>query len=477
MAQPPPPLPRAGMYNRGGFATPPPTNDVEDVPSWVTSAGAYNPSEFDIPQAGGSGGYGGGGGGYGGGGGGGFEAPAAPSQSNAQFTGVFSLRSQGEVDQLTMAVRNLVEKGVNIFYLLDRSAIVGELTANIRTIVNLSGTFPSLCLDADSKMAANAVVDSMAASMRQFEQATSGHMPGQKLGENACKDVAAAIRNLLSKTAELTDLMEENQIQRGIRIVKQAFNAIMLLKDVRSMYGLDQNANHAERAMSTLEKLLENRVNVTDEMDQKRELIEMSEIVKTYTPELMEASRQKAQDPDAPAAKERHAVVIKKLALTMKRLLDMLQSRSLSIAGQAGFSYDRLAQALDALDDAVRSGSSGMATQQAKGLVDELKKLQNAATLGSQNEADRLAREELERAGRALGDSIARLVNATKGALTDSSSSMQMDFSSCLQDVKGQVEVLKPMVTPRARNSALKDTLLTASKNLTSGMENMLDTI
>ena len=79
------------MYNRGGFATPPPSNDVEDVPSWVNSAGAYNPSEFDIPQARG------GGGGYGGGDGGGFEPPAAPSQSNAQFTGVFSLRSQGEV--------------------------------------------------------------------------------------------------------------------------------------------------------------------------------------------------------------------------------------------------------------------------------------------------------------------------------------------------------------------------------------------
>lgn len=84
---------------------------------------------------------------------------AAQSTSKADFTGVFTLKTPAEAQRLSDAVRGIVEKSVNIFFVVATDINAAKnLIEDIETTIRLCAEFPELCsvdntrVDADEAM-------------------------------------------------------------------------------------------------------------------------------------------------------------------------------------------------------------------------------------------------------------------------------------------------------------------------------------
>jgi hypothetical protein len=81
----------------------------------------------------------------------------------SQFTGVFTLKTHEQVQQLSAAVKHLVENSIEIFNFLEtgKTAEVTQLIQDLDTITRLSAEFVDLTLDAEERSKAQDVVSCM----------------------------------------------------------------------------------------------------------------------------------------------------------------------------------------------------------------------------------------------------------------------------------------------------------------------------
>jgi hypothetical protein len=71
-----------------------------------------------------------------------MEPPPSPSsRSKSSFSGVFTLKTQSEANELARAVTTLVERGVNIFYELERGTS-GEIEDTLKAVIRFVQFIP-----------------------------------------------------------------------------------------------------------------------------------------------------------------------------------------------------------------------------------------------------------------------------------------------------------------------------------------------
>ena len=87
-----------------------------------------------------------------------FATIAAMNKSN--FIGVFTLKTQEEVQQLAFAVQKLVERSVDVFVLMAEGK-ASELRGYMETITRVAPSFIDLTVDEAEKRRAQAVLDSL----------------------------------------------------------------------------------------------------------------------------------------------------------------------------------------------------------------------------------------------------------------------------------------------------------------------------
>lgn len=393
--------------------------------------------------------------------------------TNASFTGVFSLKTQDQVDQLVLSVKAIVERGVNILHVADRHDLVNEVLGHVSTVVRLSSEFIDLTLDDIERQRAQSVVNQLANSERELRSIFAAH-GGGKLPDDLAQKVASHMRNILERIADLTDMMEDNQNQRGLRTVKQAFESLVLLRDPNNNYSFDSKANHAERALDNFCRLTDNRLQVTEDSALKSQLESIKRTVETQKRPLIDAARQVSYN-SSPSNVEAQNRILEQVAAAIKQLLEMLQNETTKVLSSCDFSHEKINQALDALVDAIKQGATQDATDQARIIVDQVNGLARDAGLsGGESDAERRAREALKLSADALRNMTKRLVDATKQALNDPSKCD--DATRAVEEVKAQVANVAPP-TPRRQNDGLRATLLSASKELSSGLGGVVDTL
>jgi len=154
-------------------------------------------------------------------------------RANSAFTGVLTLKTPEQVAQLAGAVKTLVETAVSVFAYLDnnKTAELNGIIANMETVAHLAGEFLDLIVEDEELSQAKAIVKDLQASVATCKSLFDGYVDDvEERRKDDIKDtIGDAMQLFLGRTADLTDVMEDNQNKQGIAKIRQAFQAMQML--------------------------------------------------------------------------------------------------------------------------------------------------------------------------------------------------------------------------------------------------------
>jgi hypothetical protein len=289
---------------------------------------------------------------------------------------------------------------------------------------------------------------------------------GSKLSQSDNESLAKQMQNVLTSIASITDLMEDEQIERLVRFVNGSFQHVLILKETRSDYRLDAKLKDAVGAWQLLRDQMIKRAGVTEDETISQGIVSSVNDIVANVPHLVRATQQLVSAPqDAEHVAAQEAAVLA-VATAFQKLIRVI--RSSKVSGSASFEYDVIAESLDALRDAVRSGSTRAAVENAKIIAGEIANLERQNAV-----ADEAARRQLDDSLAGLKDMTARLLSATKDALADPSQGDKL--SGIVDGMKEQVVQCSLVDTRRRRGTSLKDRLVECAHELSVGIDSLAD--
>jgi len=369
----------------------------------------------------------------------------------SKFTGVFTLKTQEEASQLANAVQRLVEKSVSVFQLIE-SGGGGELKGYMDTILLVAPSFVDLTHDQAERERALAVISALSRAEANLSQYFTP-IPRFNVDEATREAVSRNMGVFLEKLADLCDMMEENQLTRGVLIVQQALKFMEMLSAERPASQIFiPKLNNASAAFTAVDRLLDNRISVADEGEVKVKLQKMRDEEKAQSNELVFAARALHQEPKNEGLILKYKDVMTRQVDTLSRLEAMLQSE-VRIKTSSSFSHQKVSAALDALGDAVQCHDRNLATENARNIV-----------------------KEIEQAGSAeLRAKTKEVVQATIEALGDGGKQAELDKAMAelreLAQAVGEAEGV-PEGTMR-QNQQLRQQLMQASKDISHNVEDI----
>eukprot|EP00013_Stygamoeba_regulata_P023970 CAMPEP_0177655240 /NCGR_PEP_ID=MMETSP0447-20121125/14839_1 /TAXON_ID=0 /ORGANISM="Stygamoeba regulata, Strain BSH-02190019" /LENGTH=405 /DNA_ID=CAMNT_0019159101 /DNA_START=22 /DNA_END=1239 /DNA_ORIENTATION=+ len=397
-------------------------------------------------------------------------------ETSASFVGVFSLRTPEQVAEMVTAVRGVVEKSAKLFFVITTEEYAPQSLMNdLNTIVRLSSDFPNLCKDETVKLRSQEIVQSMSTSRLALEGVLSGRKPLVPLNEHEAKVISEEVASILEQTAYLSEQMEIEQNKRVLTTVKTGFECLKLVKGIESDFGLEQKLGNVDQVFTTLIRCIANRADVTDECALKTRLEAATATLRAECPNLCRLTREYIMSGKEQGVGARQVDCMKTLAGTIKDLTDLLQDPASRLAARCNFEYKKIAEGLDALAEAVKQNHTATATEKAKAIVDEVNRLQaEAGSAANDADADSDAKRALLNSSERLKNMTARLLNATKTKLANpEDSAASKDFDSAVKDMKQEAVSVVQLKAPKKSGCSTKETLLSASKKLTSGMQQM----
>lgn len=276
--------------------------------------------------------------------------------------------------------------------------------------------------------------------------------------------LANSLKKFLIVIARISDLMEDEQINRLIAYTTGCFQHVLILKQTRSDFRLENKLDDAQEAWKTLAEQIDKRADVTEDQAIAERLRQSNTKIKTYAPHVIRATREVAtnQSADRIAAQE---TALFEVASGFQTLLAALKEGKVS--GKASFEYDTIAESLDALRDAIKAGSTQAAVDSAAEIARELAALKQKA----QEEADAEARRKLEESLAGLHETTTRLLSATKEALADPTKAGAL--GGIIDQMKG--EVVECSLVTKKKNSSLRNRLVQCAAQLSTGIDELAD--
>jgi len=327
-----------------------------------------------------------------------------------------------------------------------------ELKGYMDTILLVAPSFVDLTHDQAERERALAVIAALSRAESNLSQYFTP-IPRFNVDEATREAVSRNMGVFLEKLADLCDMMEENQLTRGVLIVQQALKFMEMLSAERPASQIFiPKLNNASAAFTAVDRLLENRISVADEGEVKVKLQKMRDEEKAQSNELVFAARALHQEPKNEGLILKYKDVMTRQVDTLSRLEAMLQSE-VRIKTSSSFSHQKVSAALDALGDAVQCHDRNLATENARNIV-----------------------KEIEQAGSAeLRAKTKEVVQATIEALGDGGKQAELDKAMAelreLAQAVGEAEGV-PEGTMR-QNQQLRQQLMQASKDISHNVEDI----
>jgi len=382
--------------------------------------------------------------------------------TKSSFTGVFTLRTQKEADELALAVKTLVERAVKIFDEVDHQGTSGEIEATLKTVIRLARSFQELTLDEAEHAQCKKIIDDMNVAEQGIYAMIQDREIGSQTRLERHKRIAAHMHAFLSGLGDLGDMMEANQNKRGLLLVKQA---IIQLQHLRNPEYNDFEAKlkQLQTSLELVVGYIRNRENVVDPFSSlKLRLASLHGKISECIVSVAQASRdQNARNTAETEMKEKKEIA--KLVDCLKEIADIFTVKEATFKSSFNFSFSQMENALDSLSEAVHNGSRAEVAAKARTIVDAVKQ---------QNEADPKKAEAFKRAS-------VQLVSAAKQALDSPSEKNVVELDSMVATLKSHMLELATAPKLQRTNSiasSLRTELLKASANLSNCLSSLAAT-
>ena len=278
--------------------------------------------------------------------------------------------------------------------------------------------------------------------------------------------LAGHLKHFLTVIARITDLMEDEVINRLISFTQECFQHVLILKETRSDYRLEEKLSAARQIWEVLLNEVEKRADVTIDEGIAAKLRASGQQIRSHSPHLLATTKTLVIAPTAANVAQQEGVIFE-VASGFQSLLTALKIGKVS--GSASFEYDSIAESLEALRNAVKAGQTQAAVDSAAQIAAELAALKRKA----EEEADLEARRRLDESLAGLHDMTARLIGATKDALADPSKNAAL--GAIVDNMQDQV--VQCASVSNKRKSNLRGKLVQAAAELASGIETLADKV
>ena len=229
--------------------------------------------------------------------------------------------------------------------------------------------FPPMCLAPETKKKASTVVESTTNSANQILEVFRVHVDGNKLGADQENQIRSSLQNIMFELISITDLMEELQRDRCLRMVANAFRHLQIFRDTSSEFRLEEKLTAYVRDMKMLLTAMRQRSEVLAGGQECDELQRVTGEMETVIPLLVGAVKTAVQQPSDQATAARDEFIRGQAGcfqLVMKTLQNTYQA-------SGSFDYTSLAEAMDLLEKAIQSGDRDAAVGQAREIADSIR--------------------------------------------------------------------------------------------------------
>jgi len=267
--------------------------------------------------------------------------------------------------------------------------------------------------------------------------------------------------------AEVTDVMEEDQVYRIRRASKLAFQHVLTIRETSNDYRVEQKFQDMRLAISNLLKCLDNRLNVLHESPLTTDLAcARADIANNLEEYISKTKLYLAHGtPDSKQLQER---ALEPMVLGIKTVIDLIGDTLTK--GRCNFRHEQILDDLDKLTNAVQFGNAKDAAGSARTLVEELNKMK--AGIGDPDNS------ELNDSCNRLSEMTKRLLAATKNALNSpDNTDANQALASTIDDVKTHVVHVAEVERKSRGGSDLRMQLLKAAQNMSADMNNFVGTL
>mmetsp|Transcript_31056 Transcript_31056/g.48412 ORF Transcript_31056/g.48412 Transcript_31056/m.48412 type:complete len:387 (-) Transcript_31056:60-1220(-) len=369
-------------------------------------------------------------------------------EASGSFDGIFTLRSREDAEELSDAVRGIIDASVDLFFTIDTDPHVKkDMEEDLATMKRLLAQFPEMCLKEETKKSAQSVVGGINEAADDILQVFQVHSPGTKLEPAHENKVRSALQKIMFQLIAVTDLMEDLQRARCLILVSNAFRHLQIFRDTTSDYRLNEKLSAYVRDMKTLLNVLRERRDVLGGGPEADQLEQVTGQMEGVIPALTRAVQAFVAEPSQPNSNARDEHI-----RAQARCFQVIMSSLNTYQASGSFDYTSLAEAMDALEKAIQAGDRDAATSKAKDIADTLR---NKPDFG----VDR------------LNDLLRQMVQLTKDGL-EKPGENQDELGNVLNGMKTQVLCVQKK-GKSSNQAARMDTLLQCAQSLSTGIQEL----
>ncbi len=263
--------------------------------------------------------------------------------------------------------------------------------------------------------------------------------------------IRTELKNILIELCVVSDMMEDVQRARCLRIVSHAFRHLQIMKDTNSSFRFNEKCLSMRDDVSIAVRLMRQRADVLSSADEIQILRSSAQEIETHVPLLVDATAALIDTPtDSAFASQQD--IIRRMARAFADVSRTLQS----VTNASGdFDYTSLAEKIDALQSAIRAGDAASAVAEARDIASALKKNPDYGQ-------DRLR------------DLLRQMVELTKQGLDHPEEETHISLGEVLSDMKEEVIVAQARsVGSSAAAAEMKATLLQQARSLAHNLNDL----
>ena len=232
----------------------------------------------------------------------------------------------------------------------------------------LLAQFPPMCMNDETKQKASTVVNALTEAADDILKIFQQHTPGTKLERDQENKVRGSLQNIMFQLIAVTDLMEDLQRARCLRLVSNAFRHLQIFRDTTSDYRLNEKLTAYVRDMKQLLTVLRERRDVLGGGPEYDQLERVTGEMEGVIPLLTRAVQTCVKEPSDQANDARDEY-IRAQAGCFQMLMQSLNTYQAS----GSFDYTSLSEAMDLLEKAIQEGDRDAAASKAKDIAESLR--------------------------------------------------------------------------------------------------------